>query len=83
MCDDPKQFYVTLISNASTDLYPNNTIARFKTDLAQPIELGSSDKREVGVCEINYPPNAVGTFKPTTVVGDTTRLIYCDLISPQ
>jgi len=74
---------VTLFSKASTGLYPNNTIARFTTELAQPIELGSSYRWEVGVCEFTYPPNNVGTFKPTLIVGDTTGLIYCDLISPQ
>jgi len=83
MCDDPKYFYVTLFSNASTDLYPNNTSARFTTELAQPMELSSSDKWDVGVCEFAYPPNVVGTFKPTTVLGDTTGMIYCDLISTQ
>jgi len=83
MCDDPNHFYVTLFSNASTDLYPDHTIARFTTELAQPIELGSSDRWEVGVCEFTYPPNNVGVFKPTLLVGDTTGLIYCDLISPQ
>jgi len=83
MSDDPNNFYVTLFSNASTDLYPNNTIARITTELAEPIELGSSDRWEVGVCEFTNPPNSVGTFKPTLLVCDTTGLIYCDLISPQ
>ena len=83
MCDDPNHFYVTLFSNASTDLYPNNTIARFTTELPRPIELGTSDRWEVGLCEFTYPPNNVGTFKQMLLVGDTTGLIYCDLISPQ
>jgi len=83
MCDDPNHFYVTLFSNASTDLYPNNTIATFTTELAQSFELGSSDRWEVGVFKFAYHPTAVGTFQPTTVVGDTTGLIYCNLISPQ
>jgi len=83
MCDDPNHFYVTLFSNALTDLYPDNTIARFTTELAQPIELWSSDRWKVGVCEFTYPPNNVGVYKPTLLVGDTTGLRYCDLISPQ
>ena len=37
----------------------------------------------MGLCEFTYPPNSVGTFNPTLLVGDTTGLIYCDLISPQ
>jgi len=83
MCDDPNHFYVTLFSNDSTDLYPSITTARFTTVLPRPIELGSSERWEVGVCEFTYPPNNVGTFKPTLLVDDTTGLIYCDLISPQ
>ena len=74
---------MTLFSNTSKDLYPSNTIARFTTELPRPIELGSSDSWEVGVCEFTYPPNNVGTFKHMLLVGDTTGLIYCDLISPQ
>jgi len=80
---DPKHLYVTLLSNTSKNLYPDNTIAAFTVKLARPVELGFSDIWEVGVCEFSYPPNSVGTFKHTTVVGDTTGLIYCDLISPQ
>jgi len=52
-------------------------------ELARPVELGSSDNWEVGVFEFSYPPNSVGTFKHTAVIGDTSGLIYCDLISPQ
>ena len=80
---DPKHFYVTLLSNTSKSRYPDNTIAAFTAELARPVKLGYSDNWEVGVFEFSYPPNSVGTFKNTTVVGDTTGLIYCDLISPQ
>ena len=83
MYEDLKQFYVTLFSNASTNLYPGNTIVTFTADLTRPIELGSSDNWEVGLCEFSYPPNNVGTFKPTIIVGDNFRFIYCDLLSPQ
>jgi len=48
---DPKHFYVTLFSNTSKTLYPDNTIAAFTAELAQPIELGYSDNWEVGICE--------------------------------
>ena len=74
---------VTLLSNTSNNLYPVITIAAFTAELARPVELGSSYNWEVGVCEFSYPPNSVGTFKHTTVDGDSTGLIYCDLISPQ
>ena len=42
MCDT-KQFYVTLISNASQSLYPDNTVPAFTAQLAHPIELGPGD----------------------------------------
>jgi len=45
---DPKRFYVTLLSNTSKNLYLENTIAAFTTELARPVELGSSDNWEVG-----------------------------------
>ena len=78
-----KHFYVTLLSNTSKNLYPDNTITASTAELARPVELVYSDNWEMGVCEFSYPSNSVGTFKHTTVVGDTTGLIYCDLISPQ
>lgn len=52
-------------------------------EFARPIEMGPNDKWEVGLCEIWYPPNELGTFKPVLVVGDNTANVYCDLISPQ
>ena len=81
--NDPKNFYVTLFSNASTNLYPANTIGAFTVELPRPIELGPNDKWEVGLCEISYPPNQVGTLKSVNVVGDTTVLVYTDFISAQ
>jgi len=62
MYEDPKQFYVTLFSNASTNLYPNNTIDTFTAELALTIELGSSDNWEMAVCDFAYPSKNVGTF---------------------
>ena len=81
--NDPKHFYVTLFSNASTSLYPANTIGAFTVELPRPKELGPNDKWEVGLCEISYPPNHVGTLKSVNVVGDTAVLVYTDVISPQ
>ena len=46
-------FYVTLPSNASLQMYPNNKIWRYRTKLAKPIVL--SEPYEVGVIEIQYP----------------------------
>ena len=51
---DRDHFYVTLFSNASQDIYPDNKIAAFTTQLAQPIRLDPSDIWEVGLCELSY-----------------------------
>jgi hypothetical protein len=82
---DRDHFYVTLLSSASLQLYPSNTIAAFTSQLAKTIELDPSENWEVGLCEISYsPPNNVGTIiKPAIVIGDTNALVYCDLIEPQ
>jgi len=72
-----------LINNTSKILYPVNKIAIFTADLARPIELGSSDNWEEEICEFSYPPINMGTSKASAIVGDTTGLIYCDLITPQ
>lgn len=46
-------FYVTLPSNASAGLFPNNTASCYTTDLAKPIELNG--QWMVGLCETMYP----------------------------
>ena len=70
----PNHFYVTLFSSSSLKIYTRNTIAAFTVKLTQPIDLGSNDNWEVGVCEISCPPPNVGTGKPFVVVGDTNVL---------
>lgn len=47
-------FYITLPSNASMDVYPDNTLASYTTKLAQRISL-IEDDWEVGLTEIQYP----------------------------
>ena len=42
--NDPKHFYVTLFSNASQTLQSGNMIGSFTVNLAQPIDLGSTEK---------------------------------------
>jgi hypothetical protein len=79
MCD---RFYVTLFSNISNDIYKSNTLAAFKTLLAQDIELHPSDRWEVSLCEFTFSPPHVGTLKKVLVVGETCGLIYCNLVSP-
>jgi hypothetical protein len=80
---DRDHFYVTLFSNASQNVHPSNTIAAFTIKQAKTIELGPSEKWEVGLCEISYTPPNVGTIRPAIIVGDTNALVYCDLIAPQ
>ena len=65
--------YVTLFSNASRDIYEQNTHADFTVKLAQPVDLGSTSNWEVGLCEISCssPP----------MEEETLALIYCNLIA--
>ena len=79
----PNHFYVTLFSNASLNIFPDNTIAAFTVKLAHPVDLGSNDKWEVGVCEFSYPPSKTGTVSAYHIVGNSNVLIYCNLISQQ
>ncbi|KAI8503792.1 hypothetical protein Bbelb_187630 [Branchiostoma belcheri] len=46
-------FYVTLPSDGSMDIFPENTVTNYRTKLAHPIEL--SGEWEVGLVEIQYP----------------------------
>jgi len=50
---DRDHFYITLFSNAYQDIYPDNKIAAFTTQLAQPIKLDPSEIWEVGF--VNSP----------------------------
>jgi len=52
---DRDHFYITLFSNASQKVYPDNKIAAFTTQLAQPIRLDPAEIWEVGLCELAYP----------------------------
>jgi len=47
------RFYVTLFSNASREIYENNTHAGFTVKLSLPIDLGTSPNCEVGACEVS------------------------------
>jgi hypothetical protein len=46
------QFYVTLSSDASMDLYPDNVVSSYKTKLSEPLNL--TGDWEVGLCEVMY-----------------------------
>jgi len=74
MSPDQNKFYVTLLSKASRDIYDQNTHAEFTVNLAQPIDLGSTSKWELGVCEISCSSSHEGA---------SPVLMYFNLISPQ
>ena len=48
-------FYITLPSNASMDLFPNNTLTHFKTKLSSTLQLDGD--YEVALTEIMFPFN--------------------------
>jgi hypothetical protein len=77
------QFYVTLFSNSSNEIYKDNTLAAFTTKLAQPTELNYVENWEVDIYEVRRPPPIVGTGFPLTTVGNSNVLVYCVVISPQ
>ena len=83
MAGVPNQFYTTLFSNASREIYPENKRSVFTVKQARTIELVSIENWEVGICEISCTPLNVCTIRPLLVVGETNVLIYCNLISPQ
>ena len=70
-------FYVILFSNASLDLYPDNTRAVFTTHLAHPIDLGTSlSEWEVGLCEISYGGPSNELVKANTLVDKTIVFVF-------
>jgi len=77
----PNQFYVTLFSNASKEVFPDNTLTAFTIHLAQPIDLSSSDW-ELALPELSYNRQIMqGTV--VDVITSVNELVYCDLIIPQ
>ena len=83
MSDDPKHFYVTLLSTASQNIYPDNTHYDFIVQLAQTIDLGNNDRWEAGLCKYVCPPPKRGAHQAFDIVGQSRALIYCNLIAPQ
>ncbi|KAK3910708.1 DNA-directed RNA polymerase subunit beta' [Frankliniella fusca] len=64
-------FYVFLPSNASPEVYPDNTTSHFKTELAQRMELYG--RWQVALIEMHYP----NTIEPV-VQGDNEITIMSD-----
>jgi hypothetical protein len=76
-------FYVTLFSKSSHQIYEDNTLSAFKIKLAQPKDLNSVENCEVGICDVSCPPPILGTGMPLITVGNTHVLVYCNVISAQ
>ena len=68
-----KHFYITLFRNASQKVR-SNTLAEFTIQLAQRIDLGSTDNWKVGLCEFSYPPSKSGTLEPVSMDSDKKSL---------
>ena len=75
-------FYVTLPSNSSMDVYPNNTLSKFSTKLKTPIKL--EGHYEVALVEIMYPLSCkyrtdgdiVLKYEETTVTFNVKFYVY-------
>ena len=52
----PKDFYVTVSSNASTEFYPSNKVNHFFNRLSEPIQLSEANHWEVALTEVMLPP---------------------------
>ena len=81
---DRSEFFVDLISNASMDLYPENTLSCFTNKLAVPLELDG--EYEVALTEIVYPLEIDGSrsvdyhfmFIPEVVMPNGRKRVYSD-----
>jgi hypothetical protein len=82
---DRDHFYITLFSNASQEIYPDNKITAFTIQLAQPVKLDQSEIWEVELCELSYPAIELAfNIRPLADVEyNSHALVYCDLIAPQ
>ena len=68
------EFTITINSDASKQLYPNNTPASFRIRLNPALEFPISEEWEVGLCELTYPQYW------ETIKEDSTFLIIRELI---
>ena len=57
------QFYVNLFSNASSEIFHDNTLSKFKVQLSQPILLNES--YEVALEELNFPFSIKNVTRPS------------------
>jgi hypothetical protein len=69
-----EHFYVTLPSDSSS-YFPSNTIVKFKTKLATPIEL-EPNKWEVGLVEISYSEGYKNIFLLNTLWLESAEISF-------
>ena len=63
------QFYITLPSDSSMNVFPNNTVAHFKTKLAERVHL--EGKYEVALTEFIYPNSWINFGDGMIIYRDT------------
>jgi len=78
-------FYITLFSDASAEIYTLNSQTKFTNRLALPVDLVSSSDWLVGLAEISYKPPQLMIVQGSLVdvIGEENVLVYCDLVTPQ
>lgn len=60
------QFYVNLFSNASSEIFHDNTLSKFKVQLSQPILL--NEPYEVALEELNFPFSIKNVTRPSNEI---------------
>ena len=78
-------FYITLFSDASKEIFSLNSHTSFTNSLALPVDLGSSSDWVVGLAEISYkrPERMIIGGALVDTIGEENVYVYCDLNSPQ
>ena len=72
-------FYITLFSDASKEIYTLNSHTSFTNRLALPVDLGSFSDWVVGLVEISYKPPE----RMIDLTGEENFFVYCYLVAPQ
>lgn len=65
MWNQPEEYFIEAVSNASMDVFPENTLTKFSNKLARPIDLVGD--WVVGIQEIFYPTDINVTARTTSL----------------
>ena len=78
-------FYITLFSDASKEIYSLNERTSFTNRLALPVDLGSSSEWSVGLDEISYipPQRTIINGADVTPIGSENVFVYSDVVAHQ